>query len=358
MARITPFPGKADTGSEAPRADTGHGVGLRRASLGLTVRMRRNRKADWARRLVRENTLTVDDLIWPIFIIEGTGVRTPVASMPGVERVSIDEAVKDAQRAAKLGIPALALFPYTEPDLRDPNGSEALSPDNLVCRACRAIKAVTPDIGLVTDVALDPYTSHGHDGLLEGHIILNDETVDVLCAQAINQARAGSDVIAPSDMMDGRVGAIRAALDDAGFMDVQIMAYAAKYASAFYGPFRDAIGTNATLVGDKRTYQMDPANTEEALREVALDLDEGADMVMVKPGMPYLDIVRRVKDNFGVPTFAYQVSGEYAMIKAAALNGWLDGEKAMMESLLAFKRAGADGILTYFAPFVAEKLKA
>jgi porphobilinogen synthase len=320
--------------------------------------MRRNRKADWARRLVRENTLTADDLIWPIFIIEGTGVRTPVASMPGVERVSIDEAVKDAARAAALGIPALALFPYTEPGLRDPDGSQALSPDNLVCRACRAIKQTTPQIGLITDVALDPYTSHGHDGLLDGHTILNDETVDVLCAQAINQARAGSDVIAPSDMMDGRVAAIRAALDAAGFMDVQIMAYAAKYASAFYGPFRDAIGTNATLVGDKRTYQMDPANTEEAMREVALDLDEGADMVMVKPGMPYLDIVRRTKETFGVPTFAYQVSGEYAMIKAAALNGWLDGDRAMMESLLAFKRAGADGILTYFAPLVAEKLKA
>jgi porphobilinogen synthase len=320
--------------------------------------MRRNRKADWARRLVRENTLTADDLIWPIFIIEGTGVRTPVASMPGVERVSIDEAVKDAARAAALGIPALALFPYTEPGLRDPDGSQALSPDNLVCRACRAIKATTPNIGLITDVALDPYTSHGHDGLLDGHTILNDETVDVLCAQAINQARAGSDVIAPSDMMDGRVAAIRTALDAAGFMDVQIMAYAAKYASAFYGPFRDAIGTNATLVGDKRTYQMDPANTEEAMREVALDLDEGADMVMVKPGMPYLDIVRRTKETFGVPTFAYQVSGEYAMIKAAALNGWLDGDRAMMESLLAFKRAGADGILTYFAPLVAEKLKA
>lgn len=356
MARITPFPGSKDR-SDDTRAETGQ-TPLRQASLNLTVRMRRNRKADWARRLVRENTLTADDLIWPIFIIEGTGVRTPVASMPGVERVSIDEAVKDAARAAALGIPALALFPYTEPGLRDPDGSQALSPDNLVCRACRAIKATTPNIGLITDVALDPYTSHGHDGLLDGHTILNDETVDVLCAQAINQARAGSDVIAPSDMMDGRVAAIRAALDAAGFMDVQIMAYAAKYASAFYGPFRDAIGTNATLVGDKRTYQMDPANTEEAMREVALDLDEGADMVMVKPGMPYLDIVRRTKETFGVPTFAYQVSGEYAMIKAAALNGWLDGDRAMMESLLAFKRAGADGILTYFAPLVAEKLKA
>jgi porphobilinogen synthase len=356
MARITPFPGSKDR-SDDTRAETGQ-TPLRQASLNLTVRMRRNRKADWARRLVRENTLTADDLIWPIFIIEGTGVRTPVASMPGVERVSIDEAVKDAARAAALGIPALALFPYTEPGLRDPDGSQALSPDNLVCRACRAIKATTPNIGLITDVALDPYTSHGHDGLLDGHTILNDETVDVLCAQAINQARAGSDVIAPSDMMDGRVAAIRAALDASGFMDVQIMAYAAKYASAFYGPFRDAIGTNATLVGDKRTYQMDPANTEEAMREVALDLDEGADMVMVKPGMPYLDIVRRTKETFGVPTFAYQVSGEYAMIKAAALNGWLDGDRAMMESLLAFKRAGADGILTYFAPLVAEKLKA
>ena len=356
MARITPFPGSKDR-SDSLKAESGQ-VPLRQASLNLTVRMRRNRKADWARRLVRENTLTADDLIWPIFIVEGTGIRTPIASMPGVERVSIDEAVKDAARAAALGIPALALFPYTEPGLRDPDGSEALSPDNLVCRACRAIKATTPQIGLITDVALDPYTSHGHDGLLDGHTILNDETVDVLCAQAINQARAGSHVIAPSDMMDGRVAAIRAALDEAGFLDVQIMAYAAKYASAFYGPFRDAIGTNATLVGDKRTYQMDPANTEEAMREVALDLDEGADMVMVKPGMPYLDIVRRTKETFGVPTFAYQVSGEYAMIKAAAMNGWLDGEKAMMESLLAFKRAGADGILTYFAPFVAEKLKA
>jgi porphobilinogen synthase len=242
--------------------------------------------------------------------------------------------------------------------LRDPEGSEALNEANLVCCAVRAIKAAVPEIGLVTDVALDPYTSHGHDGLLDGHTILNDETVDVLARQAVVQAQAGADIIAPSDMMDGRVGAIRMALDAAGFHDVQIMAYAAKYASAFYGPFRDAIGTNATLVGDKRTYQMDPANSDEALREVALDLDEGADMVMVKPGLPYLDIVRRVKDTFAVPTFAYQVSGEYAMIQAAAQNGWLDGERAMMESLLAFKRAGADGILTYFAPRVAERLKA
>ncbi|WP_374545824.1 porphobilinogen synthase [Rhodoblastus sp.] len=326
-------------------------------TLNLTHRPRRNRKADWARRLVRENVLTANDLIWPIFVVEGENVRTPVASMPDVERLSVDQAVAAAQRAAELGIPALALFPYTDPGLRDAHGSEALNPENLVCRACRAIKAVVPGIGLITDVALDPYTSHGHDGLLEGETILNDETVAVLVEQALNQARAGADVIAPSDMMDGRIGAIRAALDSEGFTDVQIMAYAAKYASAFYGPFRDAIGTNAVLVGDKRTYQMDPANSDEALREVAADLDEGADMIMIKPGLPYLDIIRRVKDRFEAPTFAYQVSGEYAMIMAAARNGWLDGEKAMLESLLAFKRAGAKGILTYFAPRVAEMLK-
>jgi porphobilinogen synthase len=327
-------------------------------ALALSHRPRRNRKAEWARRMVRENVLTANDLIWPLFIVAGEGRRHAVGSMPGVERLTVDEAVREAERAAKLGIPAIALFPYTDPSLRDPEGSEALNEANLVCCAVRAIKAAVPEIGLVTDVALDPYTSHGHDGLLDGHTILNDETVDVLARQAVVQAQAGADIIAPSDMMDGRVGAIRMALDAAGFHDVQIMAYAAKYASAFYGPFRDAIGTNATLVGDKRTYQMDPANSDEALREVALDLDEGADMVMVKPGLPYLDIVRRVKDTFAVPTFAYQVSGEYAMIQAAAQNGWLDGERAMMESLLAFKRAGADGILTYFAPRVAERLKA
>jgi porphobilinogen synthase len=326
-------------------------------SLGLTHRPRRNRKADWARRLVRENVLTVDDLIWPIFLVEGENVRTPVASMPGVERLSVDQAVGAAQKAAELSIPALALFPYTDPELRDPNGSEALNSANLVCRACRAIKHAVPEIGLVTDVALDPYTSHGHDGVMEGETILNDETVVILVEQALNQARAGADVIAPSDMMDGRVGAIRAGLDSEGFQDVQIMAYAAKYASAFYGPFRDAIGTKAVLIGDKRTYQMDPGNSDEALREVAADLEEGADMIMVKPGLPYLDIIRRVKDEFAAPTFAYQVSGEYAMIMAAAQNGWLDGEKAMMEGLLAFKRAGADGILTYFAPRAAEMLK-
>jgi porphobilinogen synthase len=325
--------------------------------LPLTHRPRRNRKADWSRRLVRENQLTTDDLIWPIFLMEGSG-REAVGSMPGVERLSLDEAVREAERAAALEIPALALFPYTDPSLRDERGSEALNSRNLVCRACRAIKAAVPGIGIVTDVALDPYTSHGHDGVLRGGTILNDESVAILSDQAVVQAQAGADVIAPSDMMDGRVGAIRRALDAAGFHDVQIMAYAAKYASSFYGPFRDAIGTSATLVGDKRTYQLDPCNSDEAIREVALDLEEGADMVMVKPGMPYLDVICRVKDAFGVPTFAYQVSGEYAMIQAAAANGWLDGDKAMMESLIAFKRAGADGILTYFAPKVAERLKA
>jgi porphobilinogen synthase len=326
-------------------------------SLDLTHRPRRNRKADWSRRLMRENVLTTDDLIWPLFLVEGEDIRTPVGSMPGVERLSVDQAVAAAQRAAELSIPAIALFPYTDPDLRDSLGSEALNDSNLVCRACRAIKQAVPQIGLITDAALDPYTSHGHDGLMEGETILNDETVAILVEQALNQARAGSDVIAPSDMMDGRIGAIRAGLDSEGFQDVQIMAYAAKYASAFYGPFRDAIGTKAVLIGDKRTYQMDPANSDEALREVELDLEEGADMIIVKPGLPYLDIVRRVKDTFAAPTFAYQVSGEYAMIMAAAQNGWLDGDKAMMESLLAFKRAGADGVLTYFAPRAAEMLK-
>jgi porphobilinogen synthase len=327
-------------------------------SLGLTSRPRRNRKAEWSRRLVRECSLSVDDLIWPIFLIEGTGRREPVASMPHVERLTVDEAVREAERAASLRIPAIALFPNTDSSLRDGRGSEALKPNNLICRAVRAIKAAVPEIGVITDVALDPYTSHGHDGLVRDGIILNDETVAILAEQARIQAEAGADIIAPSDMMDGRVGAIRAGLDAAGYTDVQIMAYAAKYASAFYGPFRDAVGTSATLLGDKRTYQMDPANGDEALREAALDLEEGADMIMVKPGLPYLDIVRRMKEAFAVPTFAYQVSGEYAMIEAAARNGWLDGERAMMESLLAFKRAGADGILTYFAPRAAERLKA
>jgi porphobilinogen synthase len=325
--------------------------------LDLSLRMRRNRKADWARRLVRENTLTADDLIWPIFVCEGENLREPIASMPLVDRLSIDAAVHAALEAVDLGIPAIALFPYTHPNLRDETGSEALNPNNLVCRACRAIKQEAPQLGLITDVALDPYTSHGHDGLLRGEEILNDETVLVLVQQAVNQARAGADIIAPSDMMDGRVRAIRAGLDGEGFQSVQILAYAAKYASAFYGPFRDAVGTNATLIGDKRTYQMDPGNSDEALREVAQDIEEGADIVMVKPGLPYLDIICRVKHTFGMPTFAYQVSGEYAMIMAAATNGWLDGDKAMLESLLAFKRAGADAVFSYFAPRVARILK-
>jgi porphobilinogen synthase len=324
--------------------------------LDLATRPRRNRQSEWVRRMVREHVLTTDDLIWPLFLIDGENKRVPISTMPGVERVSVDEAVRDVERAAKLRIPCIALFPYTDPKLRDETGSEALNPDNLVCRAVRALKKAVPDVGVLCDVALDPYTSHGHDGLLFNGRILNDETVEVLVRQALVQAEAGCDIIAPSDMMDGRVGAIREALDDACRADVLIMAYAAKYASAFYGPFRDAVGSSATLTGDKRTYQMDPANTDEALREVEMDLDEGADMVMVKPGMPYLDVLQRVKETFGVPTFAYQVSGEYAMIMAAAGNGWLDGDKAMMESLTAFKRAGADGILTYFAPRVAEKL--
>jgi porphobilinogen synthase len=324
--------------------------------LDLTTRPRRNRRTDWVRRLVRENVLTADDLIWPLFLVDGVGARIAVASMPGVERLSVDEAVRDAERAARLRIPCIALFPYTDPKRRDEDGSEALNPDNLVCRAIRAIKKEVPDVGILCDVALDPYTSHGHDGLLRDGEILNDETVEVLVRQALVEAEAGCDIVAPSDMMDGRVGAIRRALDAAGRMDVLIMAYAAKYASAFYGPFREAVGSSATLVGDKRTYQMDPANAEEALREVEMDIAEGADLVMVKPGMPYLDVLRMVKDAFAMPTFAYQVSGEYAMIMAAAGNGWLDGDKAMMESLMAFKRAGADGILTYFAPHAAEKL--
>jgi porphobilinogen synthase len=326
-------------------------------ALDLTIRPRRNRKAEWARRLVRENVLTTDDLIWPLFVVEGQRTRSPIASMPGVARLSVDEIVRDAERAAKLNLPCIALFPYIEPSLRDDNGSEACNANNLVCRAVRAIKKEFPDIGVLCDVALDPFTSHGHDGLIENGCILNDETVAVLARQALVQAEAGCDIIAPSDMMDGRIGAIRQALDQAGFLDVQIMAYAAKYASAFYGPFRDAIGSAKTLTGDKRTYQMDSANTDEALREVELDIAEGADMVMVKPGMPYLDVVRRVKDTFAMPTFAYQVSGEYAMIAGAAANGWIDGERAMMESLVGFKRAGADGVLTYFAPQAAEKLR-
>ena len=323
------------------------------------VRMRRNRKTAWSRRLVQENVLTTNDLIWPIFLIDGPKRRIPVDHMPGVDRVNIEEAVAQAEMAAKLGIPAIAPFPYVDKKLRDPTGSEALRAQNLMNRAVRAIKKAVPEIGLITDVALDPYTSHGHDGVLDdADRIMNDASIEVLVGQALALAEAGTDCVAPSDMMDGRVAAIRRALDGAGYEDVQIMSYAAKYASGFYGPFRDAIGTNATLIGDKRTYQMDPANSDEAIREVALDIAEGADMVMVKPGMPYLDIVRRVKSEFGMPTFAYQVSGEYAMLMAAAQNGWLDGDRVMMESLIGFKRAGCDGILTYFAPAAAKLLKA
>jgi porphobilinogen synthase len=344
--RFAPVEAKRD--AKTPDADR----------LDLTTRMRRNRRTDWVRRLVREHTLTVDDLIWPMFVMDGENARVAVPSMPGVERLTVDQIGREAARAAELKIPCIALFPFTDPSLRDETGSEALNPDNLVCRAIRAIKKETPNVGVLCDVALDPFTSHGHDGLLRDGVILNDETVAVLAQQALVQAEAGCDIIAPSDMMDGRVGAIRAVLDDANFLDVSIMAYAAKYASAFYGPFRDAVGSSKTLTGDKRTYQMDSGNSDEALREVALDIEEGADMVMVKPGLPYLDIVSRVKTEFGMPTFAYQVSGEYAMVMAAAQNGWLDGERAMIESLLAFKRAGADGILTYFAPRVAEHLRA
>ncbi|WP_319531464.1 porphobilinogen synthase [uncultured Cohaesibacter sp.] len=319
-------------------------------------RMRRNRHSDWSRRLVQENAITVNDLIWPIFVLDGDNITQPVSSMPGVNRLSIDNAVRAAEKAAKLGIPVLALFPYTDPALRDETGSEALNENNLICKALRAIKKEVPEIGLMTDVALDPYTSHGHDGLMRDGIILNDETVEQLTRQALVQAESGSDIIGPSDMMDGRVGAIRETLDSEGFQHTQIMAYSAKYASAFYGPFRDAVGANVTLKGDKKTYQMDPANSDEALIEAELDINEGADMLMVKPGLPYLDILRRLKDTFAMPTFAYQVSGEYAMICAAGQNGWLDQDRAMWESLLAFKRAGADGILTYFAPKIAEAL--
>ncbi len=320
------------------------------------MRPRRNRADDWTRRLVRENTLTTDDLIWTAFVCEGAEVRSPVASMPGVERLSVDLMQEAAREARDLGIPAIALFPEVDPAAKSDDGAEALNPDNLMCRAIRAVKDAVPDIGIITDVALDPYTTHGQDGLLVDGTILNDETLDVLTGQALNQARAGADIIAPSDMMDGRVGRIRNALDEEHHQLVRIMAYAAKYASAFYGPFREAVGSAAVLSGDKKTYQMDPANSDEALREVALDLAEGADMVMVKPGLPYLDIVRRVKDTFAVPTFAYQVSGEYAMIKAAAQNGWLDNDKAILESLTAFKRAGCDGVLTYAAVEAARLL--
>ena len=322
-----------------------------------STRMRRNRYDAWTRRLVAENALSADDLIWPIFIIEGRGLTTDVGSMPGVQRVTLDRLARHVEPALQYGIPAVALFPATPPEKKDAEGTEATNPENLMCSAARLLKREFPELGLVGDVALDPYTDHGHDGVIRDSYVANDESLRVLTRQAVNQAEAGIDIIAPSDMMDGRVGAIRGALDEAGLIHTRIMSYAAKYASAFYGPFREAVGSGGSLKGDKKTYQMDPANSDEALREVELDLREGADMVMVKPGLPYLDIVRRVKDRFGVPTFAYQVSGEYAMVMAAVQNGWLEYQRAMMETLMAFKRAGCSGVLTYFAPEAAKLLR-
>ncbi|HEX6113742.1 MAG TPA: porphobilinogen synthase [Geminicoccaceae bacterium] len=322
------------------------------------TRLRRNRRDAWSRRMVAEARLDVADLIWPVFVLDGQNRREQVPSMPGVERLSLDRLLPLLEEASGLGIPAIALFPVTAPELKSDDGAEATNPGNLMCRAVRAIKAGVPELGVLCDVALDPYTTHGQDGLIDDDgYVLNDETLAVLAQQALVQAQAGCDVIAPSDMMDGRIGVIRKTLDEAGLHHTRIMSYAAKYASAFYGPFRDAVGSSGALgKRGKETYQLDPANTDEALREVAMDLAEGADMVMVKPGMPYLDVVRRVKEAFGVPTFAYQVSGEYAMIKAAALNGWLDGERTMMEALLGFRRAGCDGILTYAALEMARRL--
>lgn len=322
------------------------------------ARPRRLRRTPWIRDLVAEVRLTAADLIWPIFVREGTDLAEPIATLPGVDRLSVDRAVRAAEEAAAFGIPCVALFPYTDAADKNPEATEAWNPENLVCRATRAIKAAVPEVGVLLDVALDPYNSDGHDGLVRNGIVQNDETLLALERMALAQAEAGCDILGPSDMMDGRIGIIRQALEANDYPDALIMSYAAKYASCFYGPFRDAVGATGALKGDKKTYQMDPANSDEALREVAQDLAEGADMVMVKPGLPYLDICRRVKDRFGVPTFAYQVSGEYAMIEAAARNGWLDGERAMIESLLAFRRAGCDGILTYFAPRVARWLQA
>ncbi len=319
-------------------------------------RMRRNRRFDWSRRLVRENRVTVDDLIWPIFLIEGTDRTEPIDAMPGVERLSVDRAVAAAIEAAELGIPAIATFPYIPLEKRDASGSNILLPDNLINAATRAIKEAVPHIGVITDVALDPFTSHGHDGILVDGIIVNDATVEQIAKAAVLQAEAGADIIAPSDMMDGRIGAIREALDDAGYQDVAIMSYATKFASAFYGPYREAVGTLGLLQGDKNTYYLDPSNSDEALRETELDLEEGADMVMVKPGMPYLDIIRRVKDAFAMPTFAYQVSGEYSILLAGVEKGLFDERRAVMESMLAFKRAGCDGVMTYFAPKIARWL--
>jgi porphobilinogen synthase len=327
-------------------------------SYDTRTRLRRNRVNGWTRRLVSENAVTVNDLIWPVFAIEGTNTREDIKSMPGVSRFSLDLLVKEVETAAALGIPAIALFPVVGADKKSDDGREAYADNNLVQRAVRAIKKAVPDIGIICDVALDPYTSHGHDGILdENGYVANDATVEILCRQALNQAEAGVDIIAPSDMMDHRIAAIRDALDQNGFTNAGILSYAAKYASSFYGPFRDAVQSAGYLKGDKKTYQMDPANSDEALREVAQDIAEGADMVMVKPGLPYLDVIRRVKDEFMMPTFAYHVSGEYAMLKAAAQNGWLDHDRALMETMTAFKRAGCDGILTYAACDVARLLK-
>ncbi len=321
------------------------------------VRLRRNRHDDWTRRLVAEHRLSVDDLIWPVFVAEGEAATTEVASMPGVVRVTLDRLEAHVAPAVQLGIPAVALFPATPAAKKDSEGSESFNPENLICRAARLLKRAFPDLGLIGDVALDPYTDHGHDGVLRGGYVANDESVAVLTRSALVQAEAGIDVLAPSDMMDGRIGAIRAALDEKDLIHTRLMSYAAKYASAFYGPFREAVGSGGALKGDKKTYQMDPANGDEALREVELDLLEGADMVMIKPGMPYLDVLRRVHERFGVPTFAYQVSGEYLMLMAAVERGWLDHERAMTESLMAFKRAGAAGVLTYFAPEMARLIR-
>ena len=320
------------------------------------IRMRRNRTDSWLRDMVAEQNLTSNDLIWPVFVIEGQNEKQAIKTMPGVERVTIDLLVQAAKQAHKLGIPAMALFPVVSGDKKTPYGEESGNPDNLMCRAIREVKDAVPDIGLIADVALDPYTSHGHDGIMEDNEILNDESIEVLSQQALVQAEAGVDIIAPSDMMDGRIGAIRDVLDENGLQNTKIMSYAAKYASSFYGPFRDAVNSGDFLKGDKKTYQMNPANTDEALREVALDIQEGADMVMVKPGLPYLDVLHRVKETFRLPTMAYNVSGEYAMIKMAAEAGCLDYNKASLEMLLAFKRAGADAILTYAAIDAAKQL--
>jgi porphobilinogen synthase len=348
-AKVSPLP--------SGRKRTGEAIEPQPAGQYPRVRMRRNRRDEWTRRLVAENTLSAGDLIWPLFVHDGDNRREAVPSMPGVERLSTDLIVEAAKEAADEGIPVIALFPVTDPALKNARGDEAINPDNLVCRTARAVADAVPDIGIMCDAALDPFTDHGHDGIIRNDYVVNDETVEILCKQSLIQAEAGCNVISPSDMMDGRIGAIRDTLDANGFEDVRIMAYSAKYASAFYGPFRDAVGSAANLgKADKKTYQMDPANSDEALREIALDISEGADMVMIKPGMPYLDIIRRVKDEFGMPTFAYQVSGEYAMLNAAAQNGWLERERVMMEALLGFKRAGADGILSYFALEAARKL--